>query len=168
MKSLWPLVAAAVLVAGMTAGLSFLYVLGSIVGSILEWCLRAVWGALCHLPGTLSSLLTWLWSSLLVLVSNPLGTLCTIAGMLLVLTYFRGIAGHFQERGPLFRGSSVRSAEDIFPDFRNELPKSPSIRGSSLGNTDSLFEEPIQPMWRRLWDRIKELTTRRLGGDDLL
>lgn len=169
MKSLWPVVMAIVLAAGLCAFAVAIYSLGSAVGGVLEAIILAIPGFLYNLPSNALAVVCWIRDLCWTLVTNPLRTICVIVGMLLVVTYFRGIAGSFNAPSPTFRGSTVRSAEQVFPDFDDDFRRGESrVRGSELTNYESLFEKTNRPLWRISWNKLKELFTRRFDGDDLL
>ena len=173
MKLLWPFVALPVYIAAMIVIVGCLYVAGSVVGEALEYLIRGTPSFLYSLPHHGFNAMAWLSTFFNTAISNPLRTVCIILGMLLVLTYFRGVAGHFGGATSTFRGSTVRTAEDIFPDLDDNSMDDPSMyspqfRGSSIEEFDSLFNTPPQSLWSKLWDKIKAPFTRHSGGDDLL
>lgn len=171
MKALWPLVVVAVALAGLLAIAFTLYFLGSIVGAILEFIIRAIPGLLYHLPSYFVAAFSWIGSVTWGALTNPLRTICVAVGMLLVVTYFRGVTGHFDAERTVFRGSRVRTADDVFPDLDESQAGFNAMRsrfrGSAISDADTLFEVPKEPYWSTLWQSIKSLFTRNSDGDDL-
>ena len=173
MKLLWPFVAIPVYIAALIVIVGCLYVAGSVVGGVIEYLIRGTPSFLYLLPHHAFNAMAWLGTFINTAFSNPLRTVCVILGMLLVLTFYRGGAGHFDGATSAFRGSTVRTAEDIFPDLDENSMNDPSIyspqfRGSSIEEFDSLFNSPSQSLWSKLWGKVRAQFTRRSDGDDLL
>ena len=170
MRALWPPVAIVVVLIGLATGGAFLYLLGSIVGTVLESIVRATPTFLYELPAHFNTAYRWLCSALWSAVANPLHTICLVLGMLLVLTYFRAMLGHFSSEPPVFRGSAVRTADDVFPDLDDLSGQTSStlFQGSSLADGDTTYSPLEESVISRLWQSIKRLLTRTSAGDDLL
>ncbi len=169
MRTLWPLVASVVIVFAFAVIAYWVYLIGAEVGKFLEYVILAIPGFLHDLPLNIGAAFSWLSSRLWNAVANPLRTACTILGMLLVVTYFRATLGHFNTDTSIFRGSAVRNAEDVFPDFDQtggDVERS-EFRGSSVSNAEDIFNLPTESLWSRLWQSIKSLFTRTSAGDDL-
>lgn len=172
MKSLWPFVVGLIYCVALVAIATALYGLGSVVGGVLEMIIRAIPGFVYELPSHIATAFLWLVGIVWTIISNPLRAICVIFGILLVITYFRGINGAFGEANQTFRGSTVRSAEDVFPDIDNSshedfYPNPSRLRGSSLGDYESIFNSHSESWRSKTWDRLKALITRRFGGDEL-
>ncbi len=155
MRALWPYLACTILSVTAVFVVITTYMLGSVVGQVLENIIRAVPGVLYEVPAKFDMAWDWFVGVLWAAISNPLRTICLILGILIVITLFRGISGQFDDEPSIFRGSNVRTAEDIFPDFDDPTSE---IDFNS-------FKEPI---WTRLWQLLKSPFTRTSGGDDLL
>lgn len=171
MKSLWPVAASIVIFVGLASGGFAIYFIGSLVGEILEFAIRAIPGLLYHLPTYSVATICWIGSVILAAITNPLHAICLVIGMLLVVTYLRGITGHFDGEKPIFRGSTVRTADDVFPDLDDSQlganGRYSPFRGSEIGDVDKLFETPKEPVWTTRWQSFKNLFTRNSAGDDL-
>lgn len=173
MKILWPVVAWPLLIFAALVLTFWVYLLGSEIGKVLESCILRIPGFLYNFPANAYSTALWLGSFCMSLVRNPLRTICVAFGMLLVVTYFRAVAGHFDDPDNTFRGSTVRTIEDVFPDiedasFSGSDMTNGHARGSTIQDYSTLFDTPSESIWSRTWGRLTAIFTRPSGGDDLL
>ena len=173
MKILWPVVAWPIFIFAALILTFWVYVLGSEIGKLLESFILGIPGFIYNFPANAYSTAFWLGSFCMSLARNPLRTICVALGMLLVITYFRAVAGHFDNPDHTFRGSTVRTIEDVFPDiegasFSDSDVTNGRARGSAIQDHSTLFDTPSESIWSRTWGRLTAMFTRPSGGDGLL
>ena len=161
MEPIWRFLQIVILVCASIVLAYVTYFLGSAVGEIIEWIIRAIPGFLFHLPQNLFGAFFWLGAFLWSILVDPIHAISVIIGMVLVVVYFLGTRGVFESMPQIHRGSRIRDADDIRNRFEVDDDIGPTrhrwlprvFRGSHLTTHDDLDLREDSPM--SLWSTLK-------------
>lgn len=173
MRILWYVLRPAIVLASASLSLLFCYYLGSVAATSIEAFIRGIPHFFYQLPSYIVALFYYCIGIVRSAIDDPIHAISLVLGMLIVLTILRGLAGQFDMQPQVFRGSRVRTAEDVFAELDNyqEEPDRNDetvFRGSQLTDAESVEDSYQESIWSRITWAIKQKFSRTSNGDDLL